>query len=336
MTVPLRSSAAAPRPAPDGEVLRVEDLNLTFRLYEGDAHVLKDVSFHVNPGEHVALVGESGCGKSVTLRVILGLLDPRRARITGTVRYQGRPLRPADYPRLRGQDITMIFQDPMASLNPTFTIGDQLGSIIRRGQPRLGRNEVRRVAADALKKVAIADPERVLDAYPFQLSGGLNQRVLITMALVNHPKLILADEPGTALDVTVQKQTLDLMEHLVEQNDAAVLLITHNLGVVREFAHRIYVMYAGMIVETGTTNEIFHAPKHPYTQALFASVPRLTGEALPSGIEGTVPDYTRPPSGCRFHPRCPYAMPKCTLPVPDIALSPTHRVKCVLYEGTPA
>lgn len=311
-------------------LLSVDDLNLKFKLYEGEAHVLKDVHLEVYPGEHVAVVGESGCGKSVTLRVILGLLDPRRARIGGAVRYQGQVLSTRDYARLRGQDITMIFQDPMASLNPTFTIGDQLRSVLARGGVRDAQEQTRRLH-EALAQVSIHDPERVLAAYPFQLSGGLNQRVLITMALLNRPKLVLADEPGTALDVTVQKQTLDLMGSLVHEEGAAILLITHNLGVVREFAHRVYVMYAGMVVESATTEELFSRPLHPYTQALLASVPRLTGESLPSGIEGTVPDYTRPPSGCRFHPRCPHAQPACVQEVPEVSMSSTHRVRCVLY-----
>lgn len=311
-------------------LLLVENINLKFKLYEGVAHVLKDVSFEVYPHEHVAVVGESGCGKSVTLRVILGLLDPRRAQMSGTVRFQGQALREGDYRKLRGQDISMIFQDPMASLNPTFTIGDQLRSVLVRGGVTNRAEQANRLT-EALRGVSITDPERVLAAYPFQLSGGLNQRVLITMALLNRPKLVLADEPGTALDVTVQKQTLELMETLVKEEGAAILLITHNLGVVREFAHRIYVMYAGTVVETGTTAELFKFPKHPYTQALLASVPRLTGAALPEGIEGAVPDYTHPPSGCRFHPRCPHARPECQQEVPVVSLSPTHQVKCVLY-----
>lgn len=313
-------------------LLAVDNINLKFKLYEGLAHVLKDVSFEVYPHEHVAVVGESGCGKSVTLRVILGLLDPRRAQISGSVRFQSQELREGDYRRLRGQDITMIFQDPMASLNPTFTIGDQLRSVLARGGVT-NRAEQDSRLTQALRNVSITDPERVLDAYPFQLSGGLNQRVLITMSLLNRPKLVLADEPGTALDVTVQKQTLELMEGLVRDEGAAILLITHNLGVVREFAHRIYVMYAGSVVETATTEELFTSPKHPYTQALLASVPRLTGAALPEGIDGTVPDYTKPPSGCRFHPRCPLARPECQQEVPTVTLSATHQVKCVLYAG---
>lgn len=314
-------------------LLSVENINVKFKLYEGLAHVLKDVNFEVHPHEHVAVVGESGCGKSVTLRVILGLLDPRRANISGIVRFQGQTLKASDYPKLRGQDITMIFQDPMASLNPTFTIGDQLRSVLTRAGVS-NRAEQDKRLTEALTNVSITDPERVLAAYPFQLSGGLNQRVLITMALLNRPKLVLADEPGTALDVTVQKQTLELMESLVKEEGAAILLITHNLGVVREFAHRIYVMYAGTVVETGTTEELFAAPKHPYTQALLASVPRLTGAALPEGIDGTVPDYTRPPSGCRFHPRCPHARPECQQEIPVVNLSGTHQVKCILYSDS--
>lgn len=318
-----------------GELLRLSGLHLRFRLFEGISHVLKGVSLTVNRGERVAIVGESGCGKSVTARLILGLLAQPNVRVSGSISFKGEELvgaRPERLRRLRGREITMIFQDPSASLNPVFTIGDQLLAVIRRGGVVSSARAARRVAREALSSVYIEDPDRVLGSYPFQLSGGMNQRVLITMALANQPDLILADEPGTALDVSVQQQTLRLMKELTGETGAAVLLITHNLGVVREFADRVYVMYAGQVVEEADVESLFTAPHHPYTQALLKAVPRLTGGGLPEGIEGSVPDYTRPPDGCRFHPRCPHARPECLLDPPVITVGHEHRVACVLYD----
>ena len=223
----------------------------------------------------------------------------------------------------------MVFQDPGAALNPVFTVGDQLVTAIRRGDPGTSQAEAHKRAAEALRHVHIVDSERVLASYPFQLSGGLNQRILITMALVNRPRVVVADEPGSALDVTVQEQTLHLMEALTDEVGAAVLLITHNLGVVRRFAQRVYVMYSGTIVEEAETAKLFEAPRHPYTAALLAAVPRLTGAGLPQPIPGHVPDYTNPPVGCRFRPRCPHARDACSDP-PFAEPMPGHRVRCVL------
>jgi peptide/nickel transport system ATP-binding protein len=316
-------------------LLRISDLHLRFTLFEGVSHVLNGVNLEVNRGERVAVVGESGCGKSVTLRLILGLLRGRNVNIAGRIEFDGLELTQQSEQKLReirGRRIGTIFQDPMASLNPTFTILDQMGAVIRRNpQPRT-KQQVYDIAREALRHVAITDPERVLEAYPFQLSGGLNQRVLIAVALVNKPDLVLADEPGTALDVTVQEQTLRLMRSLTDDVGSAVLLITHNLGVVREFADRVYVMYAGSVVEEGSTKQLFSSPKHPYTRALLESVPKLTGENLPQGIDGFVPDYTAPPSGCRFRPRCAHAVQACERVQAMTELEPGHRVACVLYE----
>lgn len=320
------------------KLLAIQDLHLKFKLYEGAAHVLNGVNLHVNRGERVAIVGESGCGKSVTLRLILGLLRQGNVTTTGTIDFDGVDMvrtNPTKLRSLRGRRISTVFQDPMASLNPTFTIFDQMRTVIRRGHPRLSNREYRAKAAHALEQVAIGDAERVLDAFPFQLSGGLNQRVLIAMALVNSPELVLADEPGTALDVSVQEQTLRLMRALTDQAGSAVLLITHNLGVVREFADRVYVMYAGNVVEAATTQELFDSPKHPYTQALLASVPKLTGDAMPEGIDGIVPDYTNAPEGCRFHPRCPFATDACRQPQPMRHVGTGHEVACRLYDQLP-
>jgi peptide/nickel transport system ATP-binding protein len=315
-------------------LLEIADLHLRFSVFEGVSHVLSGVSLRVERGERVALVGESGCGKSVMLRAILGLLDPKRRLIEGRIRFDGADLEPdPDGSRrriLRGRRITMIFQDPSAALNPVFMIGEQLVQVIGRAG-RIGRAEAIARAREGLRQVAIEDPDRVLASYPFQLSGGMNQRVMITMALVNTPDLVLADEPGTALDVTVQNQTLRLMRRLTADSGAAVLLITHNLGVVRAFAERVYVMYAGAIVEEAPVEELFRAPRHPYTQALLAAVPRLVGAELPKPIEGMVPDFTKPPEGCRFHPRCPHARARCLMPPPRVEVDAGHAVACVLY-----
>lgn len=267
------------------DILDIRDLTLGFKSHRGLAQVLHGISLRIAAGERVALVGESGSGKSVTARIILGLLqETRSARVSGQVAFNGQDIMtmpPKARAALRGTEMSMIFQDPTSSLNPTFTIGHQFAEVMRRRTPDLSRADCNTRAIQMLEEVSIPDPARVLDAYAFQLSGGMNQRVMIAMALVNEPKLLLADEPGTALDVSVQAQTLRLMHDLVKDHGTAVLFISHNLGVVREFADRVYVIYRGRIVETGPTDAIFHTPGHAYTRALLAAVPRITGAGLP-------------------------------------------------------
>ncbi|MGE3308077.1 MAG: ABC transporter ATP-binding protein [Rhizobiaceae bacterium] len=277
--------------------LRIRDLKLGFRTWAGTSDVLHGISLHIARGERVALVGESGSGKSVTARVVLGLLQElRSARTSGLVEFEGQDLsrlsRAARH-ALRGTKMSMIFQDPTSSLNPVYRIADQFHEVIQRGSPGIDRYLARRRAVAALTDVAIGEPERVLDSYPFQLSGGMNQRVMIAMALANEPSLLIADEPGTALDVTVQAQTLKLMRKLVTKHNTAVLFISHNLGVVREFADRVYVIYKGRIAEQGPTAALFENPRHPYTRALLAAVPRITGGGIPE-IEDASKDYFAP------------------------------------------
>lgn len=296
---PGTPSAGGPSPAgrTGGETLAIRDLRLAFQGHTGFTEVLHGISLDIAPGERVALVGESGSGKSVTARIVLGLLQSlRSARISGAVSFEGRDLESlpaAERSRLRGTRMTMIFQDPTSSLNPVYRIEAQFEEVLKRADPAIDRVAVRERSARLLAEVSIDDPDRVLRSYPFQLSGGMNQRVMIAMALANEPSLLIADEPGTALDVTVQARTLELMRDLVETHRTAVLFISHNLGVVREFADRVYVIYRGRIVEEGPTASIFGRPRHAYTRALMAAVPRITGGGLPE-IESESGDFMAP------------------------------------------
>ncbi len=277
------------------QMLSVRDLSLSFKTWSGSSQVLHDISFDIGKGERVALVGESGSGKSVTARIILGTLrELQTARISGGVVFDGRDMGAMGdraLRALRGTDVSMIFQDPTTALNPVYTIGRQFHEVLRRADAGIAATDARDRSAAILREVSISDTGRVLDSYPFQLSGGMNQRVMIAMALINEPKLLLADEPGTALDVTVQAQTLRLMRDLVETHGTSVLFISHNLGVVREFADRINVIYKGRIVETGLTGAIFEDPRHPYTRALLAAIPRLTGGGIPDIQEASEAFY---------------------------------------------
>lgn len=265
--------------------LLIENLKLGFKSYAGLAQVLHGISLQIAQGERVALVGESGSGKSVTARIVLGLLQELRSpRIEGRLEFEGKDLNTLsrrERHSLRGTKMSMIFQDPTSALNPVYTIEVLFHEVLKRANPDISRAQARKKAAEALARVAIHDPERVLQSYAFQLSGGMNQRIMIAMALANGPSLLIADEPGTALDVTVQNQTLKLMSDLVRQQGTSVLFISHNLGVVREFADRVYVIYKGRMVETGPTAALFANPGHPYTRALLAAVPRLTGGGIP-------------------------------------------------------
>ena len=261
--------------------LDIRDLCLSFKGYADTVEVLHGVSLHIERGERVALVGESGSGKSVIARIVLGLLQElRSARIAGELYFEGgdlNELSAAARHGLRGAKMSMIFQDPTSSLNPVYTIATQFHEVLKRALPSVSAEEARTIATDALLDVSIAGPGRVLDSYAFQLSGGMNQRVMIAMALANEPSLLIADEPGTALDATVQSRTLKLMHDLVAEHGTSVLFISHNLGVVREFADRVYVIYKGRIVEKGGAKALFAEPRHPYTRALMAAVPKITG-----------------------------------------------------------
>ena len=330
-------SAAANLP-----VLDVRGLRVSFHGFDGAAKVLEGVDLRVEPGERVGLVGESGCGKSVTMRAIMGILRAPPARFDGgEVLYQGRDLlrmRPRERDLLKGRDLSMVFQDPGTSLNPVFTIGTQLDDVMawadRRGGMRSSRVARRGRILEVLRQVKLPEPKLVYDAYPMQLSGGMRQRVLIAMALLNKPTLLIADEPGTALDVTTQDELLRLLDALVKDEGLSMLLISHNLGVVRAMTDRLYVMYAGSVAEEGATEALFADPRHPYTRALLRCVPRLDGGGILEGIDGTLPDYVHPPPGCRFHPRCPHAFERCMERPPAFEVGPGHTSSCWLEAGS--
>ncbi|MEM7303197.1 MAG: ABC transporter ATP-binding protein [Pseudomonadota bacterium] len=277
--------------------LDIRDLTLSFKGYTGTTQVLHGISLQIQRGERVALVGESGSGKSVTARIVLGLLQElKQARIRGEVVFEGKELNGLsnrDRHALRGTKMSMVFQDPTSSLNPVYTIADQFHEVLKRTRPDIRSDQSRDLAETMLQDVSITESKRVLDSYAFQLSGGMNQRVMIAMALANEPSMLIADEPGTALDVTVQAQTLKLMHNLVEKHGTSVLFISHNLGVVREFADQVYVIYKGKIVEKGRTEQLFAAPGHPYTRALMAAVPRITGGGV-AEIEETSESFFEP------------------------------------------
>ena len=325
---------------PTPRLLEIKDLRVEFKVYGGVLKVLDGVNFSVNAGEKVGLVGETGCGKTTTMKAILRILPMPPARIAGgEVTFKGQGLlkmRDRDLQKVRGSGISMIFQDPTAALNPVFTIGQQLGAVVQHAKPenqRLSKRKIREKAIIPLKEVGLADPERLLDSYPIQLSGGMRQRICIGMALATDPELLIADEPGTSLDVTIQDQVLRLLHGLVERKGTSVILITHTLGVVRETTDRVYVMYAGNMVEVAPTQRLFAEPLHPYTQGLMEAVPKLTGGGIAMGIPGRIPSYLDPPTGCRFNTRCPHVMDICRRQKPPFfELAEGHQVACFLYE----
>ncbi|MBB6671994.1 ABC transporter ATP-binding protein [Cohnella nanjingensis] len=303
-------------------LLEVEGLKTEFKRGDGSITAVAGVSFHIEKGEVLGLVGESGCGKSVTSLSIMRLLKDTPGKITGgAVRFEGTDLTKLserDMRRTRGNDLAMIFQEPMTSLNPVLRIGLQLMEPIRL---HLGydRKQARAHAVHMLKLVGIPRAEEVVDDYPHQLSGGMRQRVMIAMAMSCHPKLLIADEPTTALDVTIQAQILDLMKRLKEEQDMGMLLITHDLGVVAELCDRVVVMYAGRVVEEASVRELFANPQHPYTKGLIQSVPKLRQKVRRlDSIKGNVPDLSQMPSGCKFAPRCQFVMDKCLAREPDL------------------
>ena len=321
-------------------LLEVNNLQTQFPTRSGLVRAVDGVSFHLDRGELLGLVGESGCGKSITALSVMRLIAAPGRIVNGEILFDGKDLlrlSDAEMRQMRGDDIAMIFQDPMTSLNPVYTVGEQIAEALRLHR-KLSRKDARLATIEAMREVAIPDPSRRVDDYPHQLSGGMRQRVMIAMALACNPKLLIADEPTTALDVTIQAQILELLNELRKQRDLAVLLITHDLGVVAEVADRVAVMYTGRIVEQSPVDELFARPKHPYTEGLLRSVPKLTSEHVAKKerletIEGIVPRPTDLPPGCHFAPRCPHRMPRCTEEeIPLYDLEGGVKVRCVLYD----
>lgn len=320
-----------------GDLLEVNRLRVAFRTEQGEQVSVDDVSFILKSGETVAIVGESGCGKSVTSLSIMGLLGENGSITHGSIQFDQTSLTAcseAQLRKLRGSQISMIFQEPMTSLNPVMTIGEQIEEVIRL-HLKQSQKEAKASAIEMLRKVGIPRPEAIAKEYPHALSGGMRQRVMIAMALICQPKLLIADEPTTALDVTIQAQILDLMKKLQGESGAAILLVTHDLGVVAEMADQVIVMYAGQVIESGDVFSLFRAPQHPYTQGLMGSIPRLDQvkkERL-LAIQGAVPSLQQMPTGCRFHPRCPHAAAICREKQPNlIPAGDGHHVRCWLAD----
>jgi len=313
-------------------LLELRRLAVSFATDDGTVQAVDGIDLALQRGRTLGLVGESGCGKSVTSLAVMGLLPPENSRVSGEVHFEGRDLlkiAPNELRDLRGARLAMIFQEPMTSLNPAYTIGNQIIEAIQRHQG-LNAADARARAIAVLKLVRISNPEKRVDDYPHKLSGGMRQRAMIAMALACGPQLLIADEPTTALDVTIQAQILDLMRGLRRDTGTAIILITHDLGVVAEMADDVAVMYAGQIVERAPVASLFARPEHPYTVGLLGSIPKLDQrrERLPS-IEGRVPDMAHPPEGCRFAARCPFVEPACRTAVPPlIEVAPDHLSRC--------
>lgn len=316
-------------------LLDIRNLHVEYKVYGGLLKVLNGVNFKVGFGEKVGLVGETGCGKTTAMKAVLRIL-PQMAQIPmGEIFVHGKnvlKLNAEDLSDLRGRGLSMIFQDPTSALNPVFTIGQQLYDVIRYSTKEKVTDK-REVALKALREARLPDAERMLDSYPVQLSGGMRQRACIAFAIATARDLLIADEPTTNLDVTIQDQVLRLVCDLVEQKGTSLVLITHSLGLARETTDRVYVMYAGNLIEVANTEDVFEQPLHPYTRGLLASVPRLTGGGFAEGIPGRIPEYKQPPTGCRFHPRCPHTFEPCNKEMPPFFdMGNGHQVACYLYQ----
>jgi peptide/nickel transport system ATP-binding protein len=333
MTSPV--TVHAPGEAP---LLDIKGLKTHFSTDDGMVRAVDGVDIAVHRGETVGIVGESGCGKTVTAMSVLKLIAmPPGKIVAGQILWQGRDLVPLTHKQLddiRAKEIAIIFQEPMTSLNPVYTIGDQIKEVLRRHEGMNNKQAIERTT-ELLSLVQIPNAGRRIDDYPHQFSGGMRQRVMIAMALACNPKLLIADEPTTALDVTIQAQILDLMQELKDRLGMSIMLITHAMGVVAEVTQRVVVMYAGRVVEEASVEQLFANPRHPYTQGLIRSIPRIdlaaTQKVRLEAIRGTVPSLLKPPPGCRFAARCKFAMPKCSEAMPELReIEPGHKVACIL------
>ncbi|RED65573.1 ABC transporter ATP-binding protein [Cohnella lupini] len=319
-------------------ILEVKDLRVSFKMYAGEVQAVRGVSFSLHKGEVLAIVGESGCGKSVTAQTIMRLVPtpPSYIKEGSSILFDGKheitKMSESQMEHVRGNEMGMIFQDPMTSLNPTMTVGAQISEGIRKHE-KVKKAEAMRRAAELLTLVGMSNADERIHQYPHELSGGMRQRVMIALSLACNPKLLIADEPTTALDVTIQAQIIDLLRDIQKKTDTSIILITHDLGVVAEMAHNVVVMYAGKVVERGTLNDIFYNPRHPYTWGLLRSVPRLDSDKNNEldSIPGTPPDLYAPPVGCAFAARCPYAMQVCKEIDPEhFEVSAEHSSACWL------
>ena len=320
----------------DEILLEVSGLKTYFQDRKGPVPAVDGVDFILRKGETLGIVGESGCGKSVTSMSILHLLPPKGRIVDGTIRFKGRDithLPPAEMAKLRGKEIAMIFQEPMTSLNPVYTVGYQISEMILRHE-KVSKKEARARAIEMLRLVNIPAPEKRIDEYPHELSGGMRQRVMIAMALSCNPELLIADEPTTALDVTIQAQILDLMRTLKQTLNTSIMMITHDLGVVAEMSDYVLVMYAGMVMEYSDVRSLFADPLHPYTQGLLKALPRM-GESQEKlyVIDGVVPSLYELPTGCRFWPRCAYATERCKHEIPALYEVEGRKIRCFRYEN---
>lgn len=324
----------------NGNLLEIKNLSLHFKEYGGLLKVLDGVNLKVGHKENIGIIGETGCGKTTTMKAIMRILGMTSARITqGEILFNKRDIlkmNGSEIQEIRRKNISMIFQDPTAALNPVFTIKSQIINVIKYSEKKnkkLTQREMKALAIKALRDVMIPDPERTLESYSFQLSGGMRQRVCIAMAILSNLNLLIADEPGTSLDVTIQDQVYELLADLVKSKQISIILISHALGVVKNITNRTYVMYAGSMVEVAKTTELFTHSFHPYSQALIACIPKLTGEGISQGIQGSIPGYLNPPSGCRFFPRCRHVMPICKVKKPPFFnIKDGHQVACWLFK----
>ena len=319
------------------KLLEIKNLTVHYITVDGTVHAVEDLNLELEEGKTLGLVGETGAGKTTTVKAVMQILpDPPAKIIQGEIDFMGEDLLKKTKKamrKIRGKQISMIFQDPMTSLNPVMTVGDQIMEVIRLHDKNLSRKDAYIKACEMLELVGIKS-DRAAD-FPHQFSGGMKQRVIIAMALACNPKLLIADEPTTALDVTIQAQVLELMRKLKDQYQTSMIMITHDLGIVAEICDYVAVMYAGEIVEYGNREQLFHRPTHPYTKGLFACIPNLMVEDMTLvPIEGLTPDPTKLPKGCRFHPRCPYAAEQCSEKRPEtVEIEKGHFVKCLLTEG---
>ncbi|BBJ28446.1 ABC transporter ATP-binding protein [Athalassotoga saccharophila] len=314
-------------------ILTVKNLKVVFHTYRGTVHALDRINFTVLKNERFGIIGETGCGKSVTSLAIMRLIEQPGEIVEGEIVFDGKDLvktQESILNTIRGREISMIFQEPLSSLNPVMKVGFQIGESIAKIK-NTSIKSCRQEVFEALKAVDL-DPTRVSNLYPHELSGGMAQRIMIAMALSSNPKLLIADEPTSALDVTIQAQIMNLLDDLVSKMNNTVILITHDLGVAAQFCDKIMIMYAGTVVEQAKTEELFDNPLHPYTKGLLKAIPKVGNRDKLTGIPGSVPDLVNPPSGCRFHPRCPYAMKICSVEKPPLTeMNPGHLVACHLY-----